>query len=86
MHLAQPAQRLPSPPTTMSISAVTNLTASQAIFNQIAARNVAPRNKPAGSEKESARSNDALRAARQAGSGAGSSHSEKSEVRLRTYA
>lgn len=85
MRLARPALRQPSP-TTMSISAVTNLTASQAIFNQIAARHIAPRSKPAGSEKESARSNDALRAARQAGSNAGSSHSEKSEVRLRTYA
>jgi hypothetical protein len=70
----------------MSISAVTSLTATQAIYNQIAARSAAPRTKPAGSDKESARSNDALRAARQAGSGAGSSHSEKSEVRLRAYA
>jgi hypothetical protein len=70
----------------MSISAVTNLTASQAIFNQIAARHAPPRNKPVGSDKESARSNDALRAARQASSGAGSSHSEKTEVRLRAYA
>jgi len=70
----------------MSISAVTHLNASQAIYNQIAARHVPPRHKPPGSDKESAKSNDALRAARQAGSGAGSSHSEKSEVRLRTYA
>lgn len=70
----------------MSISAVTNLSASQAIYNQIAARYAPSRPKPAGSDKESARSGDALRAARQAGAGAGSSHSEKTEVRLRTYA
>lgn len=70
----------------MSISAVTNLSAPQAIYNQIAARYVPAKNRPPGSTKESARSGDALRAARQAGTGAGSSHSEKTEVRLRTYA
>ncbi len=70
----------------MSISAVTNLTASQAIYNQIAARHAPTRTKPVGSDKEASKSNDALRAARQAGAGAGSSHSEKTEVRLHAYA
>lgn len=70
----------------MSISAVTNLSAPQAIYNQLAARHVPSKNRPVGADKDAARSGDALRAARQAGAGAGSSHSEKTEVRLRAYA
>jgi len=70
----------------MSISAVTTLSASQAIYNQIAARHAPARSRPVDSKKDSARASDALRAARQAGAGAGSSHSEKTDLRLRTYA
>lgn len=70
----------------MSISAVTNLSSPQALYNQIAARYAPAKSKAPGATKEASRSSDALRAARQAGAGAGSSHSEKTEVRLRTYA
>lgn len=70
----------------MSIAAVTRLSSVEAIYQQIAARQAPQKSRPAGTTKESARSNEALRAARQASGGAGSSHSEKSEVNFRAYA
>lgn len=72
----------------MSINAVTSLAQSEAIMHQIAARQ-APATKPrppGATSKESERSSDVLRAARQAGAGLGSSHAEKSEVLLRAWA
>ncbi len=70
----------------MSISAVTSLMSSHAIYQQVAGRQATSKSKAAASEKGATTSNDALRAARQASAGAGSSHSEKTEVRLRAYA